>query len=92
MPRQIGFDLVGMFGITGFYHHQQFRRLDRRGGEQAVMGNLDDVAAVIADTGGDVRQCARTIGDLEDQPQDPSIPEQGAQDRIGENAGVDVAA
>lgn len=92
MPCQIGLDLVGMFGVAGFHHHQQFGRLNGRGGEQAVMGDFDDVSAIIADAGRNIRQHAWTVGDLEDQPQDPSVPEKGAQDCVGKDTGVDVAA
>ena len=54
--------------------------------------HLDDVAAGRRDPGGDVGQHAGPVRDVEVQPQDAPVPQQVAQQHVGQDARVDVAA
>src|SRR5262249_22563856 len=70
----------------------ELRVLRRRRVEQAVVRDVDDVAAGVADARGDLGEDAGAIGNFHAQPHQPPVAQQVAQQHVGEDAGVDVAA
>ena len=73
-------------------HDVELGALDRGVVEQALVVNLDDIAALAADDTGHPRQRARHIGQLAAQPHKPAAAHQPAHQQRGEEARVDVAS
>jgi hypothetical protein len=66
--------------------------LGREIGEQALVVDLDDVPAGVADGTREARQYARLVDDLNAQGDDAAVAHEPAQQDLPEQAGVDVAA
>ena len=66
--------------------------LDRQFGERALVDDVDDVAALLGDDGGDPDQTARAVGHADAQPHQPLGAHQPAQDHRRQQPAVDIAA
>ena len=57
-----------------------------------VMGNFQHIAAGVGDDAGDIGKLTGTVLDLQHQQDDAAFPRQLAQDHIGKQPHVDIAA
>lgn len=87
-----GGDGVGVRRVAGFDHEFEFGGLDGGGVEEALVDDLDNVAAGGADDGGDVGQDAGAVGDVHGEAEEAAVAEEAAEEDVGEDAAVDVAA
>src|SRR5690348_1960255 len=85
-------DLADMAGIACLDDGLHFGELHRYVVEQAVMIDLDDVAALLADDASDLRQGAGDVGDLDPEAYQPAGADQRSLQDRREEPRVDVAA
>src|SRR5260370_16392689 len=81
-----------MPGVARLDHRLDLRELHRHVVKQAVMVDLDDVAALLADDAGDLREGAGNVGDLDPEPHQPAGARQAALQDRGDQPCVNVAA